>query len=210
MSYDIEAELRAAAQRNGRPSSTRAAGGFVRRAVDEGLVDVAYTTTPSPVGDLLVAATKKGLVKVSFLGFRTQDEVLQRLADDVSPRVMEAPAKLDPVRRELDEYFDGKRREFDVSLDLALVKGFQTKILQATARIPYGEHLSYKQVATEAGNANASRAAGNALGANPIPIVIPCHRVWATSGQLGGYTGGLDRKRVLLELEGSLQPELGF
>jgi methylated-DNA-[protein]-cysteine S-methyltransferase len=210
MSYDIEAELRAAAERNGRPSSTRAAGGFVRRAVDEGLVDIAYATTPSPVGDLLVASTKKGLVKVSFLGFRSRDEVLRRLADNVSPRVMEALEKVDGIRRELDEYFEGKRHEFDVPLDLALVKGFQTKILEATTRIPYGQHLSYKEVAAKAGNANASRAAGNALGANPIPIVIPCHRVWAAGGALGGYTGGVERKRVLLELEGSLQPELGL
>ena len=210
MSHDIETELRAAAARNGRPPVARAAGGFVRRALDEGLIDVAYATVGSPVGDLLVAGTNKGLVKISFLGFRQQDEVLQRIADKVSPRIMEAPERVDGIRRELDEYFDGKRHAFDVPLDLALVTGFQGKILEATTRIPYGRHMSYKEVATEAGNANAFRAAGNALGANPIPIVIPCHRVWAIGGQLGGYTGGLERKRVLLELEGSLQPELGF
>jgi methylated-DNA-[protein]-cysteine S-methyltransferase len=210
MTTDIESELRAAAARNGRPPVSRAAGGFVRRALDEGLVDIAYAHVDSPLGTLLAATTARGLVTVSYMGFRSEDETLQRLADKVSPRVMEAPARLDGVRRELDEYFDGKRRDFDVPLDLSLVTGFQGKILSATTRIPYGGHLSYKEVATEAGNPAASRAAGNALGANPIPIVIPCHRVWAAQGKLGGYTGGLDRKRHLLELEGSLQPELGL
>jgi methylated-DNA-[protein]-cysteine S-methyltransferase len=210
MNDDIESQLRAAAALNGRPSSTRAASGFVRRALNENLVDVAYATVGSPLGDLLTATTERGLVTISYLGFRDEDDVLQRLADKVSPRVVEAPARLDPVRRELDEYFEGHRREFDVALDLSLLTQFQGRILSATTRIPYGGHLSYTEVATEAGNPRASRAAGNALGSNPIPIVIPCHRVWAAQGKLGGYTGGIDRKRHLLELEGALQPELGF
>ncbi|MEA2479223.1 MAG: methylated-DNA-[protein]-cysteine S-methyltransferase [Thermoleophilaceae bacterium] len=209
MTSDIETRLRAAAARNGRPPSDAAAERFASRALSEGLVDVAYAHIDSPVGDLLAAVTPRGLVTLSYLGFRNEDAVLGRLADRVSPRVLEAPARLDGVRRELDEYFEGRRREFGVAVDLALVTEFQGRILRATAAIPYGRHLSYTEVAAQAGSPRASRAAGNALGANPIPIVIPCHRVWAAGGRLGGYTGGLDRKRLLLELEGALQPELG-
>jgi methylated-DNA-[protein]-cysteine S-methyltransferase len=208
MTDDIEQELRAAAARNGRISSDRAAAGFVRRAMDEGLVDVAYAKVDSPVGELLAATTERGLVKITFLGFRDEDAVLSRLADELSPRVLEAPARLDPVRRELDEYFEGHRQTFDTPIDWALVGDFQGRILRATAAIPFGRHASYAEVAIKAGNPRAFRAAGNALGKNPIPIVIPCHRVWASGGKLGGYTGGVERKRVLLELEGSLQSEL--
>jgi methylated-DNA-[protein]-cysteine S-methyltransferase len=134
--------------------------------------------------------------------------VLEKLAREVSPRVLESPARLDPVRRELDEYFDGHRTAFDLDVDWSPMADFQRSVLTATAAIPFGGHASYGQVAESAGNPRASRAAGTALGRNPIPIVIPCHRVWAAGGKLGGYTGGLERKRALLELEGALQPEL--
>ena len=125
----------------------------------------------------------------------------------VSPRIVEAPAQLDPIRRELDEYFDGRRHEFELPLDWTLVGPFGRRVLGATAEIPYGGVLTYTEVATEAGSPRGSRAAGNALGANPIPIVVPCHRVLRSGGALGGYGGGLQRKQFLLELEGALSHE---
>ena len=121
----------------------------------------------------------------------------------MSPRVLASPRKLDEPRRELDQYFSGRRRQFDVPVDWQLTRGFARRVLEATARIPFGSTASYKQVATEAGSARAYRAAGNALGSNPIPIIVPCHRILHSGGGLGGYTGGLDRKRVLLAVEGS-------
>jgi methylated-DNA-[protein]-cysteine S-methyltransferase len=121
----------------------------------------------------------------------------------VSPRVLAAPRKLDEPRRELDQYFAGRRRQFDLPLDWQLTRGFGRRVLEATARIPYGATATYKQVATEAGNARAYRAAGNALGSNPIPIIVPCHRILHSGGGLGGYTGGLERKRLLLGVEGA-------
>jgi methylated-DNA-[protein]-cysteine S-methyltransferase len=190
-------------------SSDAAAARFAARAAAEGLVDVAYARVDSPLGPLLAASTERGLVRLSYLGFREEDDVLQRLADDVSPRVLEAPARLDGVRRELDEYFDGRRSAFDLPVDWSPMADFQRRVLKATAAIPFGGHASYGEVADRAGSPRAFRAAGTALGRNPIPIVIPCHRVWAAGGKLGGYTGGLERKRALLELEGALQPELG-
>jgi methylated-DNA-[protein]-cysteine S-methyltransferase len=133
------------------------------------------------------------------------DSVLDRLARRLSPRIVEAPAQLDPVRRELEDYFAGRRRAFEVPLDWSLIGPFGRRVLHATAEIPYGGVLSYAEVASEAGSPRGSRAAGNALGSNPIPIVIPCHRVLRTGGALGGYGGGLERKRWLLELEGARQ-----
>jgi methylated-DNA-[protein]-cysteine S-methyltransferase len=175
---------------------------FASRARVEGLVDVAYTETDSPLGRLLIAATPRGLVRVAFERER-RDELLEDLAERLSPRVLEAPAELDDVRRELEEYFDGSRHEFDLPLDWSLTTGdFRRKILERTARIPYGETASYRDVATAAGNERAVRAAGTALGANPIPIVVPCHRVVRTGGAIGGYGGGLDMKRALLAIEG--------
>ena len=206
MTHDIETLLRDATRA---PSSDAAAERFVRRAEDERLVDVAYAHVDSPLGPLLAAATERGLVNLSYLGFREEDDVLERIAARVSPRVLEAPARLDPVRRELDEYFEGERRTFDLAVDWSPMADFQQRVLRATAAIPFGGHASYGEVADRAGNPRAFRAAGTALGKNPIPIVIPCHRVWAAGGKLGGYTGGLERKRALLELEGALQPELG-
>ena len=127
----------------------------------------------------------------------------------MSPRLLAAPRRLDEPRRELDQYFAGRRRRFEVPLDWRLTRGFGRRVLEATARIPYGATATYKQVATEAGNARASRAAGNALGSNPIPIIVPCHRILHSGGGLGGYTGGLDKKRLLLAVEGGQQP-LGY
>jgi methylated-DNA-[protein]-cysteine S-methyltransferase len=173
------------------------------RAAEEGLLDVAYTTTDSPFGTLLLATTPRGLVR---LGLPNQDaeELLEDLATRVSPRVLEAPAKLDEVRRALDLYFDGKLTDFDLTVDWQLTDGFRSKVQHAIARIPYGETRNYTEMARSAGNERAVRAAGTACGTNPIPIVVPCHRVLRTGGALGGYGGGLPMKKSLLKLEGVL------
>jgi methylated-DNA-[protein]-cysteine S-methyltransferase len=177
---------------------------LVERASDEDLLDIAYTATDSPFGPLLLATTPRGLVRVG-LPNQDADELLAELADRVSPRVLEAPAQLDRVRRELDLYFEGKLEHFDLPLDWRLSKDFRRKVLRAIARIPYGQTRSYTQMATSAGNERAVRAAGTACGSNPIPIVVPCHRVLRTGGALGGYGGGLPMKQALLELEGVLE-----
>jgi len=175
------------------------------RAAEEGFADISYAPVDSPFGTLHAATTKRGLVRVAFPE-ESVESVLERLAQRLSPRIVEAPASLDPVKRELDEYFAGRRRAFDIPLDWSLIGPFGARVLHVTSEIPYGGVLSYTEVATEAGSPRGSRAAGNALGANPIPIVIPCHRVLRSGGALGGYGGGLNRKRFLLELEGSLTP----
>jgi methylated-DNA-[protein]-cysteine S-methyltransferase len=171
-------------------------------AAAAGLLDVAYATLDSPVGTLLLATTPAGLVRLAYVGPTDQESVLADLAARVSPRVLAAPRKLDEPRRELDEYFAGRRKQFEIPIDWSLTRGFGRRVLQATALIPFGSVSSYKQVATEAGSPRGSRAAGNALGSNPIPIVVPCHRVLHAGGGLGGYTGGLERKLVLLGVEG--------
>jgi methylated-DNA-[protein]-cysteine S-methyltransferase len=175
---------------------------IVDRAGAEKLVDVAYSPVDSPIGPLTVAGTRRGLVLVAFEP--PDDALLQRLADRLSPRVLEAPAHLDEARRELDEYFEGDRTEFDLPIDWSLVRGFARRVLRATAAIRYGEVSTYTKVAGRAGNPRASRAAGNALGGNPIPVVVPCHRVLRSGGGLGGYGGGIERKEFLLRLEGAL------
>jgi len=169
----------------------------------EGLADVSYATADSPFGPLLLATTGLGLVRVAFPEEDT-DSVLERLARRISPRIVETPAPLEEARRELEEYFAGDRQSFELPLDWTLVSRFGRRVLDATAEIPYGGVLSYAEVAAEAGSPRGSRAAGNALGSNPMPIVVPCHRVLRTGGALGGYGGGLDRKRWLLELEGAI------
>jgi methylated-DNA-[protein]-cysteine S-methyltransferase len=173
------------------------------RASEERLLDVAYTTADSPFGPLLLATTPKGLVRVG-LPNQDSDELLIDLATRVSPRVLEAPAQLDAARRELDLYFAGRLTDFDLPLDWQLSKDFRRKVLRAIARIPYGQTRSYTQMATSAGNERAVRAAGTACGTNPIPLVVPCHRVLRTGGALGGYGGGLPMKEELLRLEGIL------
>jgi methylated-DNA-[protein]-cysteine S-methyltransferase len=183
--------------------SASAVGALRGRAEEAGLVDVAFATVESPIGELLVAGTRKGLVRISFPQ-EGHDDVMEELAIMVSPRVLESPSRLDDVRRELDEYFEGRRQRFDLRLDMSLTRGFTRKVLQVTSRIPFGSVSTYRDVARRAGNDRAYRAAGNALGANPIPIVVPCHRVLHTGGGLGGYGGGLDVKRYLLRLEHAL------
>jgi methylated-DNA-[protein]-cysteine S-methyltransferase len=176
---------------------------IAERAAAEGILDVAYTTAGSPFGELLLAATPRGLIRVG-LPNQDADELLADLSARISPRVLEAPARLDDARRELDLYFEGRLHEFDLPLDWRLSTDFRRRALRAVARIPYGETRSYMQVAAGAGNERAVRAAGTACGSNPIPIVVPCHRVLRTGGGLGGYGGGLEMKESLLELEGAL------
>jgi methylated-DNA-[protein]-cysteine S-methyltransferase len=181
----------------------RLAAELTRRAESEGLLDVAYAEIDSPVGPLLAAATPKGLVRVTF-PVESHETVLEQLAATISPRVLESPARLDEARRELDRYFEGKLREFEIPLDWRLTRGFYRKVLRATARIPYGQTRSYSEMAKRAGSPRAVRATGTALGSNPLPIIVPCHRVLRSGGALGGYGGGLETKQALLELEGAL------
>ena len=177
---------------------------LARRAADDGLLDVAHATENSPLGLLTIIVTPRGLIRLSY-AHEELDRQLDELASRISPRILHAPARTDAVRRQLDDYFAGKRHDFDVPIDWRLVRGFAVNVLRATARIPFGATSTYRGVATEAGSPNAYRAAGNALNTNPIPIVVPCHRVLHAGGGLGGYAGGLDRKRFLLHLEGALE-----
>jgi methylated-DNA-[protein]-cysteine S-methyltransferase len=201
---DFERMLRDAAGTLPAAPGAAATERLAERAAAEGLLDVAYASVDSPLGPLLVAATPRGLARVAYVESWSPDQVLEDLAERVSPRMMEAPERLDEQRRELDDYFTGRRTEFDVPIDWSVLRGFTRNVLRETARIHFGEVRTYADVAAGAGSPRAVRAAGNALGANPMPIVVPCHRVIRTGGALGGYTGGLERKEFLLRLEGSL------
>jgi methylated-DNA-[protein]-cysteine S-methyltransferase len=181
--------------------SAKLAAALDQVARRRGLLDVAYSLADSPFGKLLVAVTPNGVIEIEYPN-HDFDRALEDLAARVSPRVLESPRATERVRRQLEEYFAGNRRSFTVGVDLSLVHGFTRKVLEQTARIPFGAVSTYREVATGAGSPLAVRAAGNALGSNPIPIVVPCHRVLRTGGGLGGYTGGIERKVKLLELEG--------
>jgi methylated-DNA-[protein]-cysteine S-methyltransferase len=185
-------------------AAAAAARRVVLRAAAEGLADVAYGWADSPFGRLLVAATPRGLVRLAY-EYEPHDLVLEELAESISPRVLEVPDRLDEVRRELEEYFSGRRRSFDVSVDHRLSRGYRRTVLEALSReVPFGQTVSYKDLAERTGNPKASRAVGSAMATNPIPIVVPCHRVLRTGGALGGYGGGLDTKVWLLRHEGAL------
>jgi methylated-DNA-[protein]-cysteine S-methyltransferase len=166
----------------------------------EGLLDVAYTTVASPVGPLLLAATPKGLVRVAY-DVEDHDQVLDTLARRLSPRVLRAPKRLDAAARELEEYFGGRRRAFDLPLDLSLSAGFRQLVQRHLPDIGYGQTRSYGQVAALVGNPKAVRAVGTACATNPLPVVVPCHRVLRADGTPGGYAGGPDAKLTLLRLE---------
>lgn len=174
---------------------------LTERAGAEGLLDVAYATADSPFGTLLLATTPRGVVRVG-LPNQDPDALLEELAARLSPRVLAAPARLDDARRQLDRYFEGRLTRFDLALDWRLTDGFRRRAQRAIARIPYGRTRSYAEIARTAGNARAVRAAGTACGANPLPLLVPCHRVLRSDGFLGGYGGGPAMKRALLELEG--------
>ena len=173
---------------------------LVQQADDAGLVEVAYRTLDTPLGPLLLAATAQGLVRVAFER-EDFDAVLAALASRVSPRVLEAPRRLDEAAVEMEEYFTGTRRRFDLPLDRALSTGFREKVQRVLPRIDYGSTRSYKEIAELVGSPRAVRAVGTACATNPLPIVVPCHRVLRTDGALGGYVGGLDAKTALLTLE---------
>jgi methylated-DNA-[protein]-cysteine S-methyltransferase len=170
------------------------------RAAAEGLLDVAYATADSPFGTLLLAKTPQGLVRIGLPNEDT-DELLVDLAGRISPRVLEAPAGLDEERRELEDYFAGRRHAFELPIDWQLSHGFLLRARQEIAAIPYGETRTYTDLARSAGNERAVRAAGSACSRNPIPLVVPCHRVLRSDGSLGGYAGGLEMKEKLLDLE---------
>jgi methylated-DNA-[protein]-cysteine S-methyltransferase len=176
------------------------------RAAAEGVAPIVYAEVDSPVGRLVAVRTPRGLARVAYeLENGGLDSILDDVASKLSPAIVEAPAQLDAVRRELEEYFEGRRQDFDLDLDWSLsTPGFRRRVLQECARIPFGATSTYKAMAIAAGSPTAFRAAGGALGSNPIPIVVPCHRVLSSSGGLGGYTGGLERKRLLLSIEGGM------
>jgi methylated-DNA-[protein]-cysteine S-methyltransferase len=172
---------------------------FRAEAAAQGLLDVAYDLTDSPVGPLLLASTSRGICRIAFEPEAERE--LETLARAFGARVLRSPKPVEPVRRELDDYFEGVRRAFDLPVDLTPLPAFQRLVLEELARVPYGETATYGGLAARIGNARAARAVGGALNRNPIPIVLPCHRVVGASGGLVGYAGGLDRKRALLDLE---------
>ena len=181
-------------------ASARLHARLVAAAAREGILDVAYRTVDTPVGTLLLAATGQGLVRVAYAS-QGHDAALAQLAALVSPRILNAPGCLDEVARQLEEYFAHQRRVFDVPLDMRLAKGFRRSVLAHLQQIPYGVTESYSQVATAVGSPRAVRAAGTACAINPVPIVVPCHRVVRSDGSPGGYAGGPDAKQALLMLE---------
>jgi methylated-DNA-[protein]-cysteine S-methyltransferase len=183
-----------------KPVSKRSLEALRERAAAEGLLDVAYATADSPFGALLLAKTPRGLVRLGLPGEDTE-AMLADLAGRISPRVLEDPARLDEERRELDDYFAGRRHAFELPIDWQLSGGFLLRARQGIAAIPYGETRTYTDLARAAGNERAVRAAGSACSRNPIPLVVPCHRVLRSDGSLGGYAGGLEMKRRLLDLE---------
>lgn len=166
----------------------------------EGLLEVGYRVVDSPVGPLLLAATEQGLVRVAYAR-EDHDAVLQALADRVSPRILSAPGRLESAARELGEYFGGRRRAFDLPLDWRLAAGFRATVLRQLPDIGYGRTASYAAIAQRAGSPRAVRAVGTACATNPLPVVVPCHRVVRSDGSLGGYLGGTEAKRTLLDLE---------
>jgi methylated-DNA-[protein]-cysteine S-methyltransferase len=194
---DLETRLQQGPAGDDYAAAVRAARDAAAKA---GEVDVAYTTTDSPVGPLLLAATDEGLCVIEF---GARGDSLDDVAEHISPRIVEVPKRLDPVRRQLDQYFAGKRQRFDLDLDRRLMRGFRRTVLERLFDdIGYGELTSYSELAEMAGSPRAMRAVGSAMATNPIPIVVPCHRVLRNDGSIGGYGGGLATKRWLLALEG--------
>jgi methylated-DNA-[protein]-cysteine S-methyltransferase len=173
---------------------------FRDAAAAAGLLDAAYDLTDSPVGELLVAATDRGVCCISF----APDETLSALAHTRGTRLLRVPRRLSPVRRELEEYFERRRTSFDLDVDVSLLAPFHRLVLDELARVPYGEVTTYGRIAAQIERPRAARAVGGALNKNPVPIILPCHRVVGASGNLVGYAGGLERKRTLLQLEGAL------
>jgi methylated-DNA-[protein]-cysteine S-methyltransferase len=183
-----------------KPVTKKSLEALRERAAAEGLLDIAYTTVDSPFGTLLLAKTPRGLVRLGLPG-EDVEAMLTDLAGRISPRVLQDPARLDEERRELDDYFAGRRHAFELPIDWQLSGGFLLRARQGISAIPYGETRTYTDLARTAGNERAVRAAGSACSRNPIPLIVPCHRVLRSDGSLGGYAGGLEMKERLLELE---------
>jgi len=182
--------------------STELDNRFRAAAAEAGLLDVAYDVVESPVGELFVAVSDRGLCTISY---DTDPEgKLEQLARAFGGRVLRSPRPLDPVKRELDEYFEGQRRSFDLEVDLRVTRDFGRTVLAELARVPFGEVTTYGALAARAGKPRAARAVGTIMNRNPVPIVLPCHRVVGANGALVGYAGGLERKQALLRLEGAL------
>jgi methylated-DNA-[protein]-cysteine S-methyltransferase len=200
-------DLKRLADRADAESRSRvAADSLPDAAAAEGLLDVAVGTVSSPIGELFVVVTGRGLAAIAFEGDEYREELLDRIARQISPRILPSPKRTDTWRRELDEYFASERTGFELPVDRRLIHGIASDVLKQTSKIPYGEVSTYGAIAKKIGHPSAARAVGRALGSNPIPIVIPCHRVIGASGALTGYAGGIDRKVRLLELEGVLAP----
>lgn len=182
------------------PAMARLHERLVEQAQREGILDVAYRTLDTPVGRLLLAATGQGLVRVAY-AVQDHDAVLRQLAEHISPRILNAPARLDETSRQIEEYFAGRRTRFDLPLDWRLSKGFRREVLRHLGEIDYGHTESYAQVAAASGSPRAVRAVGTACATNPLPLVVPCHRVVRSDGSVGGYAGGAEAKHTLLTLE---------
>ena len=174
---------------------------FREAAARHHLLDIAYDFVDSPVGTLFVATTARGLARIAYDA--DPEREVDRLARDFGLRILRAPAPIDRARRELDEYFEGRRRRFELPLDLTLVADFNRRVLRELARVPYGEVVTYGELAARAARPRAARAVGTVMNRNPLPIVLPCHRVVGANGKLVGYAGGLERKEALLRLEGA-------
>jgi methylated-DNA-[protein]-cysteine S-methyltransferase len=174
---------------------------FRAAAAAGGLLDVAYDVVDSPVGDLFVAVSDRGLCSISYDA--DAEHQVERLARGFGSRVLRSPRPIDPAKRQLDEYFEGKRRHFDLEVDLRLTRDFGRTVLEELGRVPFGEVTTYGALAAKAGKPRAARAVGTIMNRNPIPIVLPCHRVVGANGSLVGYAGGLERKQTLLRLEGA-------
>ncbi len=175
---------------------------FRDAAAREHLLDVAYDLVDTPIGTLLVATTERGLARISY--DTDPERAVEQLARTFGVRVLRSPKPIDPARRELDEYFDGSRRTFDLPVDLTAVADFNRRVLHELARVPFGEVATYGELAARAARPRAARAVGTVMNRNPLPIVLPCHRVIGANGKLVGYGGGLDRKEALLRHEGAL------
>jgi len=175
---------------------------FRTAAAEQGLLDVAYDVIESPLGDLFVGVSDRGLCVISYEA--DPDAQVERLARSFGSRVLRSPRPIDPARRQLDEYFEGKRRQFDLEVDLRLTRDFGRTVLEELGRVPFGEVTTYGALAAKAGKPRAARAVGTIMNRNPLPIVLPCHRVVGANGSLVGYAGGLERKQTLLRLEGAL------
>jgi len=196
---DLENRLAGAAD-PADPALARLRAVLARRAQEQDLLDVAYRTLDTPVGRLLLAATPAGLVRVAYAR-EDHDAVLAALAERVSPRVLLAPARLDDAAHQLEDYFTHRRQGFDLPLDLRLTRGFRRAVLEHLSGVGYGRTVSYTALAAEVGNPRAVRAVGSACATNPLPVVIPCHRVVRSDGSIGDYLGGPDVKRALLDFE---------